>query len=70
MDDAKEETPKSRKYVQRRLMINGTTYDYPDVMAITTSDNKLMFETKGDHLDNNESKAKTEIGHQWAMLLG
>ena len=29
-----------------------------------------MIETKGDHLDNDESKAKAKIGQQWAMHAG
>ena len=30
----------------------------------------LMVETKGDHLDNPESKAKTEAGLEWVSLAG
>ena len=30
----------------------------------------LMVETKGDHLDNDESKAKAKLGDQWARLAG
>ncbi len=30
----------------------------------------LMVETKGDHLDNDESKEKAKIGDQWAKLAG
>ena len=29
-----------------------------------------MIETKGDHLDNAESKAKAKLGHEWANLAG
>ena len=32
--------------------------------------NGLMVETKGDHLDNDESKEKAKIGNQWAKLAG
>lgn len=52
------------------FMINGSTHAYPDIIAMTTSGKILMIETKGDHLDNDESKAKAKIGHQWAMLAG
>ena len=52
------------------FMINGSTHAYPDIIAMTTSGKILMVETKGDHLDNDESKAKAKIGHQWAMLAG
>jgi type III restriction enzyme len=52
------------------FMINGSTHAYPDIIAMATSGKILMIETKGDHLDNDESKAKAKIGHQWAMLAG
>ena len=29
-----------------------------------------MVETKGDHLDNDESKEKVKIDDQWAKLIG
>lgn len=29
-----------------------------------------MIETKGDHLDNDESKEKAKIGDEWASLAG
>ena len=37
---------------------------------MTTSGKILMIETKGDHLDNEESKAKAKLGSQWANLSG
>lgn len=52
------------------FMINGSTHAYPDIIAMTTSGKILMIETKGDHLDNDESKAKAKIGQQWDMLAG
>ena len=55
---------------KRGFMINGSTHAYPDIIAMTTSGKILMIETKGDHLDNDESKAKAQIGRQWASLAG
>ena len=52
------------------FQINGSTHAYPDIIAMTTSGKVLMIETKGDHLDNDESKAKAKIGHQWDTLAG
>jgi len=52
------------------FQINGSTHAYPDIIAMTTSGKILMIETKGDHLDNDESKAKAKIGHQWDTLAG
>lgn len=52
------------------FQINGSIHAYPDIIAMTTSGKVLMIETKGDHLDNDESKAKAKIGHQWDNLAG
>lgn len=52
------------------FMINGSTHAYPDIIAMTTGGKILMIETKGDHLDNDESKAKAQIGRQWDSLAG
>ena len=52
------------------FMINGSTHAFPDIIAMTTGGKILMIETKGDHLDNDESKEKAKIGHQWDMLAG
>ena len=52
------------------FMINGSTHAFPDIIAMTTSGKMLMIETKGDHLDNDESKEKAKIGQQWDMLAG
>ena len=59
-----------RNISMRGFMINGSTHAYPDIIAMTTSGKILMIETKGDHLDNDESKAKAVTGHQWDMLAG
>lgn len=52
------------------FQINGAIHAYPDIIAMTTSGRILMIETKGDHLENEESKAKAKIGHQWDNLAG
>ena len=52
------------------FQINGAIHAFPDIIAMTTSGKILMIETKGDHLDNDESKAKAKIGHQWDNLAG
>lgn len=52
------------------FQINGAIHAYPDIIAMTTSGKILMIETKGDHLDNDESKAKARIGHHWDTLAG
>lgn len=50
--------------------INGNINAYPDIIAMTVSGKILLVETKGDHLDNAESKAKAKLGHQWDVLAG
>ena len=52
------------------FQINGAIHAYPDIIAMTTNGKVLMIETKGDHLDNDESKAKAKIGYRWASLAG
>lgn len=52
------------------FMINGAIHAYPDIIAMTQSGKILMIETKGDHLDNDESKVKAQLGFQWAALAG
>ena len=52
------------------FQINGPIHAYPDIIAMTNSGRILMIETKGDHLDNAESKAKAKCGAQWASLAG
>lgn len=50
--------------------INGPVHAYPDIIARTHSGKLLIIETKGDHLDNAESKEKAWIGAKWASLCG
>ena len=52
------------------FMINGAIHAYPDIIAMTYSGKILMIETKGDHLDNEDSKAKAQLGYQWDSLAG
>ena len=43
---------------------------YGHIIVMLHSGKILMVETKGDHLDNDESKEKAKIGDQWAKLAG
>ena len=52
------------------FQINGAVHAYPDIIAMTESGKILMVETKGDHLDNAESKTKAVIGSKWDALSG
>ena len=59
-----------RNISRRGFQINGPIHAYPDLIVMLHSGRILMVETKGDHLDNDESKAKAKIGDQWAKLAG
>ena len=50
--------------------VNGAFHAYPDIIAYTHSGKVLLIETKGDHLDNDESRAKAKMGAQWDSLAG
>ena len=52
------------------FQINGPVHAYPDIIVMLHSGKILIVETKGDHLDNDESKEKAKIGDQWAKLAG
>ena len=59
-----------RNISRKGFQINGPTHAYPDIIAMTVNGKILMVETKGDHLDGEDSKEKAQIGHQWANLAG
>lgn len=52
------------------FQINGPVHAYPDIIVMLHNGKVLMVETKGDHLDNDESKEKAKVGDQWARLAG
>lgn len=59
-----------RNISRRGFAINGAVTAYPDLMVKLTDGKILMIETKGDHLDNPESKAKAATGAEWANQAG
>lgn len=50
------------------LQINGNIHAYPDIIVMTKNGRLLLVETKGDHLDNDESKEKANIGTKWDTI--
>jgi type III restriction enzyme len=51
--------------------INGfKSNHYPDFIAVTTSGNVIVIETKGDDRDNSDSAAKCRLGNKWSGLAG
>lgn len=59
-----------RNISRKGFAINGAVTAYPDLMVMLTDGKILMIETKGDHLDNPESKAKAATGSEWANQAG
>ena len=59
-----------RNISRRGLLINGAVHGYPDLIVMTKSGKLLLVETKGDHLDNDDSKEKAKTGAKWANLAG
>lgn len=59
-----------RNMARKGFAINGSINAYPDLMVRTESGKLLLIETKGDQLDNPESKMKAEVGAQWASMAG
>ena len=51
--------------------LNGFEHDhYPDFIIYTKKQNIVLIETKGDYLDNDQSKAKNLLGKKWAEKSG
>lgn len=58
-----------RNISRKGFAINGSVTAYPDLIVMTTSGKILLVETKGDYLDNDESKSKAETGAKWASMV-
>jgi type III restriction enzyme len=53
------------------FFINGYYRDhYPDFIIYTQKGNIVLIETKGDHLDNEDSRDKNKLGKIWAEKAG
>ncbi len=50
--------------------INGFINHYPDIIVRMTSGTTVLVETKGDYLDNDDSRDKIRLGRKWADLAG
>lgn len=59
-----------RNMARKGFAINGAVNAYPDFMVRTESGKLLLIETKGDQLENSESREKAEIGAKWAEMAG
>lgn len=59
-----------RNISRKGFAINGAVNAYPDLMVRLESGKLLLVETKGDQLENAESKMKAETGAKWASMAG
>ena len=59
-----------RNIAKKGFAINGAINAYPDLMVKTESGKLLLIETKGDQLENSESREKAETGAKWAEMAG
>lgn len=59
-----------RNIARHGFAINGAVTAYPDLIVRTKSGKLLVIETKGDHLDNTDSKIKALTGDKWASMAG
>lgn len=59
-----------RNISRKGFCINGAVTAYPDLIVMTKSGKILCIETKGDHLENTESRMKAATGMQWANMAG
>ena len=55
-----------RNMSKKGFAINGAITAYPDLVVMTESGKMLLIETKGDQLENSESRVKAETGAKWA----
>lgn len=55
---------------KKGFCINGFRNHYPDFIVMTKSGKILMIETKGDHLENHESRQRLKLGRAWQEKAG
>jgi len=59
-----------RNHQTRGFCLNGPINHYPDFIVRTKSGITVLVETKGEHLKNDESDAKVELGKHWQDCVG
>ena len=59
-----------RNLANTGFFINGFTKHYPDFIIKTESGNIVLAETKGEHLANEDSKLKINLGRSWSAAAG
>ena len=59
-----------RNISRQGFCINGFVKHYPDFIVATQSGKIALIETKGDHLENTETRYKLELGRAWQNMAG
>lgn len=59
-----------RNHQTRGFCLNGAVNHYPDFIARTQSNTLVLIETKGEHLKNDDSDTKVELGKLWQECVG
>ena len=59
-----------RNISRQGFCINGFVKHYPDFIVEMQSGKIVLIETKGDHLENTETRYKLELGRTWQNMAG
>jgi type III restriction enzyme len=59
-----------RNISRQGFCINGFINHYPDILIQTASGKLILAETKGEHLKNDDSRAKIALGKAWRTAAG
>ena len=59
-----------RNISRHGFCINGFINHYPDFIVMTKKGKIIIIETKGDHLENTETKLKLTLGRAWQNAAG
>lgn len=59
-----------RNLERKGFCLNGFINHYPDIIIMTQGGKLVVVETKGEHLANEESRLKLELGNTWAGAAG
>ena len=59
-----------RNISRQGFCVNGFINHYPDIIICTEKGKMICAETKGDHLKNDNSREKIDLGVAWSNLAG
>ena len=59
-----------RNIARQGFAINGFIKHYPDILIMTQSGKLICAETKGEHLKNDDSREKIDLGAMWSGHAG